>query len=120
MLLIESTDDLYWGAGAFGPRQAAQLFQRDDLPLVIADNGGESLFLQIINDVLPVICYHDEGEVIGAWVVPDDNVTRVRASGARCPRCQGRLLLYQSGRAAVKVCSCGHTEGDLYVSRDSG
>lgn len=112
MMLIESTDDLYWDGEGFGPRQVAHSFSvLEDLPLVIEDNRGTTLFLQILNDVLPVICYHSMGEVVGAWVIPDDNVSLVGDSGISCPNCKDdNMVLYQSGHNRLWVCLCGYTE----------
>lgn len=103
-------DNLYWDGDGFGPRQVGQLFDVEDLPLIIEDNRGTSLFLQILDDEVPVICYHSLGEIIGAFAVPDDNVTLVRDSAIACPDCKDSLLLYQSSNNAVRVCLCGYSE----------
>jgi len=111
MLLIESTDRLYWDGESFGPVQKAVSFRTvEDLPLMIKNNHDAVLCVQVINEYLPIVCYHNFGDGIGALAVPDNNVTLVTASAVMCPNCDGDMLLYQIGDRAMRFCLCEYCE----------
>lgn len=112
MLLIESIDRLYYDGDSFGPVQKAVSFKTvEDLPLMIKNNFGCVLFVQVINNDMPIVCYHNFSEGVCAVVVPDNNLTMVLDNcGVKCPNCDDDMMLYQLGNRAMRFCLCEYSE----------
>ena len=113
MLLIENTDNMYWDATVegFGPLQNATEYEYvQELPVVVENNHGETLFLQVLKDDPSVVCYHSQDDGIEAFVIPNDNVSVFEDSGITCPNCEEDMMAYQTTNTAMRVCICGYSE----------
>lgn len=112
MWLIESTDRLYYDGDSFGPVQKAVAFNAvEDLPLMIKNNYGVVLFVQVVNEDMPIVCYHNFSEGVCAVAVPDNNLTMVLDNcGVKCPNCDDDMMLYQLGSKAMRFCLCEYCE----------
>lgn len=113
-LLIENTDSQYWTGESFGPMQRAVRFHSAmDLPLMIQDNRLNVLYLrsQELDEVNAFITYHTSTGRVLAYALPDDNVSTVQETQARCPDCEHELQLYITARRAARVCTaCEYSE----------